>query len=194
MPVPARHGQRSSLRWPLAAALGCAALLAAGCASAPKGPVVARLTLRDASVSEKLPDGSIRHLGLASQSHTDRLTYYSTPRDEASLKIVEDAEMARLLGQLDALGFERRSRPGPANELDTKAIELERDGELRSFGVRSGSDAGDWKAMQSMTSHVLELFNNTFGGQAMRSGELPGGEVENRPKVVPLREVKKGSL
>ena len=154
--------------------------------------IFARLTLRDAAVSEKLPDGSIRYLGLASQSHTDRLTYYSTPRDDASLKIVEDAAMARLLQDLDRQGFGKRSRPGPANEFDTKAIELERDGALRSFGVRSGSSADDWKAMQAMTSDVLELFNGTFGGQAMRSGELPGEQVDERPKVVPLREVKQG--
>lgn len=192
MRATARHGQAAPLRIKLARALLPALLCAAGCASAPSGPLVARLTLRDAAVSEKLPDGSIRHLGLASQSHTDRLTYYSTPRDDASLKIVEDADMARLLRELERQGFARRSRPGPANEFDIKAIELERDGALRSFGVRSGSSADDWKAMQAMTSEVLELFNNTFGGQATRSGELPGEQAEDRPRVVPLREVKQG--
>lgn len=171
----------SLLAWPLAA-----------CSSAPKGPVVARVTLYDHSGSNRSEqeDTGLRSLSLASNSHTDRLTYYSTPRDDANLKIVDDALMADLLGALNSRGFKKRARSSQPNELDTKAIVLEQNGSVQSFGVRAGSSAADWKAMQAMANEVMEVYNSTFGGQAIRSGRLNGVEADQQPLVVPLREVR----
>jgi hypothetical protein len=193
MRAPTSPGDRRCTRRG-ALVLGLLALSLGSCSATPQGPVVARVTLLDLSVSDNPKRGStgLRSMGLASNSHTDRLTYYSTPRDEANLKIVDDEVMAGLLQALNKRGFEKRARSGQVNELDVKSLLVESGGETRVFGVRAGSSASDWKAMQAMTVEVLDVYNNTFGGQAMRSGLLPGENEVQQPAVVPLREVRAG--
>lgn len=110
---------------------------------------------------------------LVSEVHTDRVRYYSTPRDSASRKIVDGEVVSALIEELDARGFRKRSKAGRApsqgGSLLTWGLEVDRGGPVQHWIVGQGTPAEDVLAFQQGMQVFLELYNNVVSFQTIEN-------------------------
>jgi hypothetical protein len=113
---------------------------------------------------------------LASESHTDRLAYYSDSRHDAARKVQTDEIMSALVGELARQGYEGRARAGRAPAIGASdvirwGLEVQ-DGEVQSHWlVGSGSAPADWQAFQKCRDLFLQLYNITVSYQTVQNDE-----------------------
>ena len=142
--------------------------LLTACASTGKtsgeGGIRALVSLQDYRTGERFE--------LASESHTNRVDYYSSARTEAARKVQTDEVMGALIAELERRGFAAHCQPGPAPHLASGdvvrwAMELE-DGEQRSHWIVSPNSPGDsWKTFQDCRDTFLQLYNITVSFQTV---------------------------
>ena len=114
---------------------------------------------------------------LVSEAHTDPLEYYSTPRDDASLKIQTNEVMEALLEVMEDSGFARHAQPGSApsrgNEYMNWCFEVERDGAKEHWAVGTRSELAELQRFGECRDAFLQLYNVTAAYQAVdnESGE-----------------------
>lgn len=111
---------------------------------------------------------------LASESHTDRLTYYSDARAEAARKVQTDEIMSAFVSELERVGYDDRAQAGRApsaagSDVIRWGLEIET-GEGRSHWlVGTGSELADWNDFQKCRDMFLELYNYTVSYQAVKN-------------------------
>ncbi|MEO0649445.1 MAG: hypothetical protein AAFZ65_02055 [Planctomycetota bacterium] len=146
------------------------ALLTAACASTDTDTGTrARITLRQFT-------GSNDAYELRSETHTDRLEYYSSARTEANVKIMRDDLMDALLRGFDDAGYASFARPGaaPTSSLGggqlRKVIEVERDGAVThvAMGLESGPEEA--AMVQDLVNGFFTAFNQVRSYQSLDSG------------------------
>ncbi len=111
---------------------------------------------------------------LASESHTDRVAYYSDARDDAARKVQTDEIMSAFLGELDRQGFGKHARPGPAPALGSGsvirwALEVEGASGQAHWLIGTGSSPDDWLVFQKCRDTFLQLYNITVSYQAVEN-------------------------
>lgn len=163
--TPGRRGRRR-----LAAALLAAGLLLAACSGAgtradAKGNARLRVTMRDYGLTQRFE--------LASESHTDRLAYYSRVRGDASRKVQTDEVMELLVDQLDADGFARYAQPGRApsggGAALSRALEVEAGDVTSHWVIGSGSPVAERKAFNACLETFLGLYNVSASYQTVEN-------------------------
>jgi len=115
-----------------------------------------------------------QNLELASESHTQRVAYYSEERGDAARKIQTDQVMKACVGELERLGYEDHRQNGrapslAANEIVRWGLEIESKGERTHWLVGTGSATDEWKDFQACRDLFLELYNNTVSYQTVRN-------------------------
>ncbi len=150
----------------LAAALP-AIVGSAGCASSPSGAEAAageplRLTFVDHRTHQVCE--------LVNQSHTDRLTYYSTPRGDASTKVQEDEVMRDLLEWLEDHDLDDYAVAGPAPRMGGGTfwtLEIEGPGGIVHVTETQATPVEDKEGLRQLMQAVLQTYNVTPGYQAV---------------------------
>ena len=108
---------------------------------------------------------------LVSESHTNRVEYYSHERADAARKIQSDEVMDALVDELDSQGFEEFAQPGRAptrrNEIVSQAIEIERGDATEHWAVGKGSAAAERLRFRDCMLAFVELYNLTASYQAI---------------------------
>lgn len=115
---------------------------------------------------------------LASESHTDRVAYYSDERHDAARKVQTDEIMSAFVGELARQGMAEHAQPGRApaaagSDVIRWGLEVEDGDERRHWLVGTGSPAEDWQAFQRCRDTFLQLYNITVSFQAV---ENPNGK------------------
>jgi len=111
---------------------------------------------------------------LASESHTDRVKYYSDARGDASRKVVSDEFMSALVGELERQGLGAHAQAGRAPStapggVISWGLEVE-DGETSTHWlIGKGSAPADWKEFQYCRDMFLEMYNATTSFQAVKN-------------------------
>jgi len=147
------------------AALGCSS---AGSKSSDSAGAAVLVTLRNFRSGERFE--------LASESHTDRLAYYSDARGEAQRKVQSDEIMSAFVDELERQGYADHAQAGRAPSLEGSdvvrwGIEVE-DGEQRTHWlVGTSSPPNDWNAFQKCRDTFLQLYNITVSFQAVQNKE-----------------------
>ena len=112
---------------------------------------------------------------LVSESHTDRVEYYSTPRDDAARKVVEDDMVAALIGELDKRGFRKQGEVGRApsqgGSLLTWGLEIDRGGPVEHWIIGQGTEPDELLRFQEGVQVFLELYNNVISFQTIENPE-----------------------
>ena len=112
-----------------------------------------------------------QHFELASESHTDRVTYYSELRSEAARKIQTDEVMALLVEEIENDGFERYAQEGRApsrgGEAVTRAIEIENGDRTEHWLIGNGSSVEERKAFNECLTEFLEMYNISASFQSV---------------------------
>lgn len=172
------HGSRSLLA--LLALTGCAAN------SALDGPA------RPQRVAWVDYRSNVR-LELVNETHTGRVEQYSTTRKlaEASRKVQTDEVMAGLIDFMRDEGFDSRAREGPmprgSDGQSVMGLEIEDGGAIEHVLAWRGMPADDREAVLKLAQSFAELFNATYGLQAVEVGqdespfENPVGPVRKKP-------------
>ena len=115
--------------------------------------------------------GTGQHFELASETHTNRVEYYSELRAEASRKIQTDEVMALLVEELDRSGFERYAQSGRAptkgGEAVTRSIEIEDGDETQHWLIGNGSSLEERKAFNDCLTQFLDLYNISASFQSV---------------------------
>ena len=111
---------------------------------------------------------------LASESHTDRLTYYSGARSEAARKIQTDEIMSAFVSELERLGFDDHAQPGRApsiasNDVIRWGIEVHDGAQSTHWLIGTGSAPADWSDFQKCRDTFLQLYNITVSYQAVKN-------------------------
>lgn len=111
---------------------------------------------------------------LASESHTDRVSYYSETRADAARKIQADKVMEALVEELDKQGFEAKAQPGKApgvvsGDVIRWGLEVQRGEERRHWLVGTGSQPADWQSFQKCRDTFLQLYNITVSYQTVQN-------------------------
>lgn len=111
---------------------------------------------------------------LASETHTDRVAYYSSERGDAVRKIQPDEVMAACVGELERRGYDAHSKDGRApsigaNDVVRWGLEVENEGQRSNWLVGTGSAADEWKDFQACRDFFLEVYNNTVSYQTVRN-------------------------
>jgi hypothetical protein len=122
---------------------------------------------------------------IINQSHTDRVEFYSTERNDASTKIASDEIMGALLDRIDKVNFQEFARKGsaPATSSDwSQAIEIQTTQGSSYMLVRSGISADEAAAFRKTRDAFLAIYNNIFGAQAVK---LKPGESRFEQSPVP---------
>ncbi len=158
----------------LAGALLCACA-SSGSASGSNSMLV---TLRDFKSGKRFE--------LASESHTQRVSYYSGARTEATRKVQSDEIMAALAQELARQGLEQHAQAGRAPTLGTGdrvswALELEQGSSTRHWLVGKGSAPGEWQEFQRCRDTFLQLYNITVSFQTVQNGSGKGYFDERAP-------------
>lgn len=140
----------------------------AACASAPSQPAAIPLlvTLQNLRSGERFQ--------LASESHTDRVTYYSGERSDAARKVQTDEIMSAFVGELDRQGFGKYARPGRAPALGSGdvirwGLEVEGPSGQAHWLIGTGSPPADWQVFQKCRDTFLQLYNITVSYQAVEN-------------------------
>lgn len=157
-----------SRRARFASLLAFTALLGPGCASTPEayGGSELLVTLHNYRGGEQFE--------LASESHTDRVAYYSSTRAEATRKVQTDEVMSAFLRELQRLGLEQHARTGRApassqGDVIRWGLEVASGDRQVHWLVGTGSEAGDWKAFERCRDTFLQLYNSTVSYQAVEN-------------------------
>lgn len=116
---------------------------------------------------------------LASETHTDRVSYYSDARKDAARKVQTDEIMAAFLGELDRQGFGKHARPGRAPAIGSGdvirwALEVESGSNHAHWLVGTGSSPEDMQDFQKCRDMFLQLYNITVSYQTV---ENAGGKA-----------------
>lgn len=154
--------------------LGCVLVsgLLAACASGGKAQENAHsvllVRLQDFRTGERFE--------LASESHTDRVAYYSGERRDADRKVQSDEIMSALVSELDNQGYGAHARTGRAPNLGSSEVvrwglEVESDSTQTHWLVGTGSQPADWKAFQKCRDMFLQLYNITVSYQTVQNPE-----------------------
>jgi len=130
------------------------------------GPGEFLVTLRNFKTGERFE--------LASQSHTDRVAYYSETRPDASRKIQADKVMAAFVDELENQGFDSKAQPGKApgvvsGDVIRWGLEVERGQARRHWLVGTGSQPADWQTFQKCRDMFLQLYNITVSYQTVQN-------------------------
>jgi len=152
--------------------LGCvlASGFLAACASvgdAPEGASAALLVrLQDFRTGERFE--------LASESHTDRVTYYSGERRDAARKVQSDEIMSAFVVELERQGYAGYARTGRAPALGSSdairwGLEVESASAQTHWLVGTGSQPADWQAFQKCRDVFLQLYNITVSYQTVEN-------------------------
>jgi hypothetical protein len=156
--------------------LAAAGLLACACASSTKSEASGE-PQRIRLVTYTNP----REFELVNTSHTGRVEQYSTKleRSKANRKVQSDEVMSALIEWMDDNGFQRLSRPGHAPSAAvqgvTWALEIERAKGTAHVLLTTSMPPADVKDCVQLKNGFLELFNSTYGLQAVETkpGEVP---------------------
>ena len=113
-------------------------------------------------------------LELASESHTQRVEYYSSARGDASRKVQTDEIMSAFVGQLTKAGFEEHARAGrapslPASNVVRWGLEVERDGQREHWLIGASTDMEAMKDFQECRDTFLQLYNITVSYQTIEN-------------------------
>jgi len=144
-----------------------AACAASGASSGVKGDGGEYLvTLRNLRSGE--------HFELASESHTERVSYYSTTRPDAARKILADDAMSAFVEELGKEGFDAHAQPGKAPSVASGdvirwGLEVEHGSEHRHWLVGTGSQAADLQTFQKCRDTFLQLYNIAVSYQTVQN-------------------------
>ena len=132
---------------------------------------------------------------LASESHTDRVAYYSGARGDAARKVQTDEIMSAFIGELERQGFESNAQPGKAPSTGAGGVlrwglEIQRPEESTHWLVGTGSAPEDWNEFQRCRDTFLELYNITVsyqtvqneGGRQIFDGQEARPATGNKPR------------
>jgi hypothetical protein len=168
MPTP--HSTPRRTRFPRRTLLAaCAAAALASCAGT-SGPdrVAARITLR------QFAGAGAADLELRSESHTDRVEYYSTARDGAAVKIMRDDLMEALLQGFDESGYADFARPGPGPTSGgsgvRKVVEVERDGVVTHVTSSTGAPPAQVELVAQLSTGFFAAYNAIRSYQTIDDG------------------------
>jgi len=154
-----------------------------GCASAPAAPLEAKLLL----ALKNYETG--QRFELASESHTDRVTYYSSERADAARKIQTDEVMLALVEELERLDYGAHARegraPDSAHETMRWALELSSGPRTLNWSIGTGNAREDWLAFQKCRDTFLELYNVTVSFQTVQNQQGRGYFQEPQPSSAP---------
>lgn len=156
--------------------------LLASCASTPAEPPRAEvlITLRNYQTGQRFE--------LASESHTDRVTYYSSERGDAARKIQGDEVMMALVEELEKLDYGTHARPGSApnsgNESMRWALCLESDERELNWTIGTNDPRERWLAFQECRDLFLDLYNVTVSFQTIQNDQGRGYFSEPQPSSV----------
>lgn len=188
---PASGVPRAAPAHPVLARLCClGAILLASCAgataSADGGGERLRVLLQDYSAGQ--------HFELASESHTDRVAYYSEVRSEAARKIQTDEVLALLVDELERQGFAEHAQAGRAptraGSAVTRALEIEDGDTTRHWLIGNGSPLEERKAFNECLAQFLDLYNISASFQTIdnpRGPEFFEQEQSGRPPAADER-------
>ena len=164
---------KDALRRLASLALGLVASALAACASsgsAAQGDEGALLvTLHDYRQN--------RVFELASESHTNRVEYYSQPRKDAARKVQSDEVMGALLAELERQGLEEHESAGPAPSSGggggvlEYGLEVERAGAIGHWLIGQGTVPEETIAFHECAKTFFELYNVTLSLQSVENPE-----------------------
>lgn len=111
---------------------------------------------------------------LASEAHTERVSYYSDKRADAARKVQENDIMAAFVAEIERRGFEQHAQPGRAPSVASSdvirwGLEIERGQNRSHWLVGVQSPGADWKQFQECRDAFLELYNVTVSFQAVQN-------------------------
>ena len=111
---------------------------------------------------------------LASESHTDRVAYYSSARSDAARKVQTDEVMNAFLRELQRLGLEQHARTGkapqaPQGDVIRWGLEVASGERHVHWLVGTGSTPEDWQAFERCRDTFLQLYNSTVSYQAVQN-------------------------
>lgn len=142
----------------------------AGCAS-PSGSSSARTGDRLRVTLKDYKSGA--YWELVSESHTDRLEYYSTERTGAARKVQTDEVMDALIDELDAQGYDDHAQDGRApsagGEVITRALEVDENGDVTHWIVGRGVAPEAWQRFNVCVNQFLQLYNLSASFQTVRN-------------------------
>jgi len=108
---------------------------------------------------------------IINESHTDRVEFYSTERDDASTKVASDELMAALLERIDEVDFGQFAQAGsaPASSSQwSQSIEVQTIVGSSHILVRKGIPADKAAAFRDTREAFLAIYNNIFGAQSVK--------------------------
>jgi hypothetical protein len=161
-------------------------VLATACASTPKAPASTKVlvTLRNYETGKRFE--------LASESHTDRVTYYSSERSDATRKIQKDDVMHALVSELERLDYGSHARAGEApasgNETMRWALELASDTRTLNWTIGTGNARDEWLAFQKCRDTFLELYNVTMSFQSVQNDTGSSFFQDPQPSSAPKKK------
>ncbi|NOT31048.1 MAG: hypothetical protein HOP15_11425 [Planctomycetes bacterium] len=111
---------------------------------------------------------------LASESHTERVAYYSGARADAARKVQTDEIMSLFVGEIERQGLARHAQVGRAPALAPGGViswglEVECGPETSHWLVGKGSAPADWQEFQKCRDTFLQLYNITVSFQAVQN-------------------------
>lgn len=111
---------------------------------------------------------------LASESHTDRVAYYSDKRNDAARKVQTDEIMSAFVAELGRQGLDDHAQPGRApsatgSDVIRWGLEVEKAEQRRHWLVGTGSAPADWQQFQKCRDAFLQLYNITVSYQAVEN-------------------------
>lgn len=169
-----------------AALLGLLALAGCASSSAAQGPA------RPQRVSWIDYRSNVR-LELVNETHTGRVEQYSTKRklEESARKVQTDEVVGGLIEVLKQEGFAKQARPGPmplgSDGQSVMALEIDDGGAIEHVVAWRGMPADDRAAILGMAQNFADLYNATYGLQAVEVGldespfENPVGPTRKKP-------------
>jgi len=171
--------------------LGCvlASGLLAACASTGETPEDAH-----AAVLVRLEDFRTGdRFELASESHTDRVKYYSGERHDAARKVQSDEIMTALVSELDHQGYGAHARTGRAPDVAATdvirwGLEIESSSAQTHWLVGTGSQPADWQAFQKCRDTFLQLYNITVSYQSVQNDNGKSYFDDKKARPAPGRE------
>jgi len=140
--------------------------LCPACASTDAGEGLAqRVALRDFQGGQDFK--------LVSETHTDRVDLYSTPRKDASCKVQSDEVMHALIERLEDTGLAKYGKegrgPSRGGAVVTRSLEVEVAGRARHWLVGTGTLAEERLAFLECMNDFVGVYNITQSFQAIRN-------------------------
>ena len=157
------------LRRTLAIALFTAlcACSSTGSRSANGGDARVRVTLRNYDAGQLFE--------LVSESHTNRVEYYSQEREDAARKVQSDEVMGALLDELDSRGFRAHAQPGGAptqrSELVSQSLEIQHGDTTEHWAIGKGSAAAERESFRDCMMDFVQIYNLTASYQTLKNPE-----------------------